>query len=137
MRHILAVTAAAAALGGPAGAQTPRIDMPWIERFEARLQLNDRQSQPYRRDLRPVADLVRFYRLDQTTTGPVVRALFLEPWPIIEAFPESPESPSLTRPGVHIDEPFPIIDDGGCGVITLTISYDSGEVTEAHCNGNA
>jgi len=41
------------------------------------------------------------------------------------------------RRDIHIEEPFPVIFDGGYSVVTLSVDYESRRVLSARCNGVA
>ncbi|MNU66841.1 hypothetical protein D3C71_561630 [compost metagenome] len=141
-----------------AGAQTATIDRIWIERLEESLDLDavlDARARMGGGAPQPMTEYARYYRAVETNGRTIVEAVFAPP---VEPYPsdwrtsrytkdgmedlgpvQQPSEEALRRGrrGVHIDEPFPMIFDGGCSVVTLSFDYQSGRVLTAHCNGVA
>ncbi|WP_271086150.1 hypothetical protein [Brevundimonas sp. NIBR11] len=151
---LCALTACASGNEGVVGTLTLSRD--WAERFEASLDLTD--VLPTRRRMgggvpKPVREYARYYRLVEIDGRPVVEAIFGPP---IELHPSDWRTSRYTRNGledlgpaaqpteeelrrghhdIHIDEPFPVIFDGGCSVVTMSIDYETRRVLSASCNG--
>ena len=139
-------------------AQSPTLTRDWVQRVETSLDLRAAVNAASRMgggDPKPVAEYARYYRLVESDGKPIVEAVFAPP---VEPHPSdwrtsrytsngmedlgptpqpSEEELRLGRRDIHIDEPFPVIFDGGCSVVTLSIDYESHQVLSAHCNGVA
>lgn len=135
-------------------AQSPTLTRDWVQHLEAELDLRaalnstDRQSG----DLKPIGEYARYYRAVEIDGKAIVEAVFAPP---VELHPSDWRTSRYTANGmedlgatpqpsegalrrgrrdIHIDEPFPVIFDGGCEVVTLSIDYESHRILSARCN---
>lgn len=139
-------------------AQSPTLSRDWVLQLEASLDLDAALSPRARRgggSPSPIAEYARYYRVVEIDGRAIVEAVFappIEPQPShwrtsryrgdsakdLEPAPQpSEDALGRGRRGIHIDEPFPNIFDGGCSVVTLSFDYDSRQLLNASCNGVA
>ncbi|MFT4913982.1 MAG: hypothetical protein ACI9YM_002594 [Brevundimonas sp.] len=138
-------------------AQSPILTRDWAQHLEAELDLHAALSATDRRsgDPKPITEYARYYRVVEIDGKAIVEAVFAPP---VELHPSdwrtsrytangmedlgpaaqpSEEALRRGRRDIHIDEPFAVIFDGGCEIVTLSIDYESRRVLSAHCNGVA
>ena len=139
-------------------AQSPTLTREWAQHFEGALDLRAALdvTDPMRSgDPKPVTEYARYYRMEERDGRAIVEAVFGPP---VELHPSdwrtsrytangmedlgptpqpSEEALRRGRRDIHIEEPFPVIFDGGCSVVTLSIDYESRRVLSARCNGVA
>ncbi len=139
-------------------AQSPTLSQDWVLQLEASLDLDTALSPRARRgggSPSPIAEYARYYRVVEIDGRNIVEAVFappIEPHPSdrrtyrytgdgtkdLGATPQpSEDALRRGRRGIHIDEPFPNIFDGGCSVVTLSFDYESQQLLDASCNGVA
>jgi hypothetical protein len=154
-----------AAYCGVVAPQTPFLTPEWVHELEASLDLQVVLSDTERLnggDPMPVAAYARHYRMIERDGRLLVEAVFA---PAIGPLPSNWQVRRITgrvgedgqliledgglvaeRPedilggqarGIHINERFPSINDGGCSVVTLSIDYATSQVLTARCNGVA
>ena len=146
----------AASPGMRAEAQDRALTPEWVQQFEQSLDLNETLGNESSYDSRlSLESYARYYEIGIIDGVTLVSAVYAPP---VERHPEdwttctsrngaltdcSP-SPQPTDEelrtrgrGVHIGEPFPMIFDGGCGVVTLRIEPETLRVVSAYCNGQA
>ena len=124
-------------------AQSPSLTRDWVQRLEAELDLRAALNRTDHRagDPKPITEYARYYRAVEIDGKAIVEAVFAPP---VELHPSDwrtsrytatgmedlgptpqPSEEALRRGGrdIHIDEVFPVILDGGCRIVTLSIDY--------------
>ncbi|WP_339915524.1 hypothetical protein [uncultured Brevundimonas sp.] len=139
-------------------AQPSALTRDWAQQLEASLDLKVAlNATPHLEGgaPKPVAEYARYYRMIERDGRQIVEAVFAPPvephpsdWRTSRYTPNGMEDLGPTpqpsaealqrgRRDIHIDEPFPVVFDGGCSVVTLSIDYESRRILSAHCNGVA
>lgn len=143
-------------LGVRAEAQDRAVTPEWVQRFERSLDLNETLGNDSSYDRRlSLESYARYYEIGVIDGVTLVTAVYAPP---IERHPEGEMSCRYrggeatdcrlaTQPsdevlrargrGVHIGEPLPMVFDGGCSVVTLSIELETLRVVSAYCNGQA
>lgn len=142
--------------GKPAASQAWTVTPEWVQQFEQSLDLNEtlKNDGSYRGHV-SLESYARYYEIAEIDGVRLVNATYAPP---IERYPDDWTSCTyrdgamtdcrpVTQPsedllrrrgrGVHLDEPTPVVADGGCGFITLWIEPETQRVAGAYCNGLA
>ena len=108
-----------------AAAQDRGLTSEWVQQFERSLDLDAalKNDSAYDGHL-SLGSFARYYEIEVVDGLALVSAVY-------------GPAPLTSGQRVHIGEPLPTIFDGGCGVITLRIEFETGRVISAQCNGEA
>ena len=142
LAHTFLIFTAATVLVHQADAQTLPLSRDWVEQIESVVDLDDAVGSPAETGgsvPHEIENYARFYRMTKIEGRTVVEAVFIMPRSPIRTLNGHARTPSseetrFSNPGIYLDELLPVIDDGGCSVVSLSFDYDSRRLLSARCN---